>query len=91
MTQNSNKNPISKLWTKMDSSPNLAHKLNEYNKLAKIVVVQVMGSMEEQLEPTYFPILGWYLTLERGESEVPNKLMELNFNVVLRYISLTHN
>jgi hypothetical protein len=33
----------------MDSSPNLAHKLNEYNKLAKIVVVQVMGSMEDEM------------------------------------------
>ncbi len=49
MTKKSNKNPISKLWMKMDSSPNLAHKLNEYNKLVEIVVVQVMGSMEDEM------------------------------------------
>lgn len=33
----------------MDSSPNLAHKLNEHNKLVEIVVVQVMSSMEDEM------------------------------------------
>jgi len=49
MTKNSNKNPISKLWTKMDNSPNLAHKLNEYNKLVEIFCGSRLGSMEDEM------------------------------------------
>jgi hypothetical protein len=46
MAKTFDKNPISRLWTKINNSPILLHKLNEYNKLAKITLVQVLGSME---------------------------------------------
>jgi hypothetical protein len=43
-----NKNLISKLWMKINSSPILACKLNEYNKLDEIALVQVLGPMENE-------------------------------------------
>jgi hypothetical protein len=42
------KNPISRLWTKINNSPILPRKLNEYNKLAKIILIQVLVSMENE-------------------------------------------
>jgi hypothetical protein len=49
MAKGFNKNLISKLWMKINSSPILAWKLNEYNKLDEITLVQVLGPMENEL------------------------------------------
>jgi len=39
---------MTKLWMKINSSPILNEKFNEYNKLAKIVMVQLFGSIENE-------------------------------------------
>jgi hypothetical protein len=49
MIKGFNKNLISKFWMKINSSPILACKLNEYNKLDEITLVQVLGPMENEL------------------------------------------
>jgi hypothetical protein len=49
MAKGFNKNLISKLWMKINSPPILACKLNEYNKLDEIALVQVLGPMENDL------------------------------------------
>jgi hypothetical protein len=49
MAKGFNTNLIFKLWMKINSSPILACKLNEYNKLDEITLVQVLGLMENEL------------------------------------------
>jgi hypothetical protein len=39
MVECSNLNLVSKLWMKIDSSPILSEKFNEYNKLVEIAIV----------------------------------------------------
>jgi hypothetical protein len=40
-------NPITKLWVKITNNSLLCNHLSEYTKLAKIIVVYVHGSMED--------------------------------------------
>jgi hypothetical protein len=48
MAKSFDKNLISKLWMKINSSPISACKLNEYNKLDEITLVQILGPMENE-------------------------------------------
>jgi hypothetical protein len=41
-------NPMTILWIKINSSPFLSENFNEYNKLAKIVMVQMFVSIEDE-------------------------------------------
>jgi hypothetical protein len=41
-------NPFTRLWCKVFSTSILNHKLLKYIKSAKIVVVQVLGSIEDE-------------------------------------------
>jgi hypothetical protein len=41
-------NPVTRLWSKIQSSPLLVFKLNEYIKVTKIARVQVLGSIEDE-------------------------------------------
>ncbi len=41
-------NLATRLWMRINSSIILNEKFNEYNKLAKIVMVQVLGSIEDE-------------------------------------------
>jgi hypothetical protein len=41
MAKTCNKNPVSKLWMKIRSSPIMAHKLSECMKLDEIILIQV--------------------------------------------------
>ncbi len=45
MAEHSKLNPMTRLWIRINSSPILSEKFSEYNKLAKIVMVQVFGSI----------------------------------------------
>jgi hypothetical protein len=49
-----NEDPISKLWMMINSSPILACKLNEYNKLDEITLVQVLGPTKISLDIQQF-------------------------------------
>ncbi len=51
-------NPFTRLWCKVFSTSILNHKFLKYIKLAKIVVVQVLGSIEDQWT---FNIIGFFL------------------------------
>jgi hypothetical protein len=46
--ESSNKNLVSRLWMKIINSFILIPKLSDYKKLAEIVMVQVLGSMEDE-------------------------------------------
>jgi len=48
MAKTCNKNPVSKLWMKMRSSPIMAHKPSECIKLDEIVLTQVLGFVEDE-------------------------------------------
>jgi hypothetical protein len=48
MTEHSKLNPMTRLWMRIDSSSILSEKLNEYNILADITMVQVLGSIEDE-------------------------------------------
>jgi hypothetical protein len=48
MAKTRDKNPISKLWMKIGSSPIMAHKLSECIKLDEIVLTQVLGFVEDE-------------------------------------------
>ncbi len=41
-------NPIIRMWSRIQSSPLLVLKVNEYIKVAEIVMVQVLGSVEDE-------------------------------------------
>jgi hypothetical protein len=41
-------NPIIWMWLKVQSSPLLVLKLSEYMKVTKIIMVQVLGSLEDE-------------------------------------------
>jgi hypothetical protein len=43
-----NMNPIIQMWLKVQFSPLLILELNEYLKVVEIVMVQVLGSMEDE-------------------------------------------
>lgn len=45
-------NPMIKLWMRINYSPILSEKFSEYNNLAKIVMVQVFGSIEDEKNST---------------------------------------
>ncbi len=46
--QDSSLNLVTRLWHKLTASPILNHKLLEYMKLTKIVIVQVFGSIKNE-------------------------------------------
>jgi len=48
MVKTRDKNPISKLWMKIRSSPIMAHKLSECIKLDEIVLTQVLGFVKDE-------------------------------------------
>jgi hypothetical protein len=48
MTEHSNLNLMTRLWMRINSSSILNVKLNEYNKLVDIAMVQVLGSIEDE-------------------------------------------
>jgi hypothetical protein len=48
MAKTCDKNPVSKLWMKIRSSPIMAHKLSECIKLDEIVLTQVLGFLEDE-------------------------------------------
>jgi hypothetical protein len=48
MAKTHDKNPVSKLWMKIKSSPIMAHKLNECIKLDEIVLTQVLAFVEDE-------------------------------------------
>jgi hypothetical protein len=48
MQETFNMNPIIQMWLKVQSFPLLILKLNEYMKVVEIVMVQVLGSMEDE-------------------------------------------
>ncbi len=48
MCKESSLNPTTRLWHKIITSPILHHKLLEYMKLIEIVVVQVLGFVEDE-------------------------------------------
>ncbi len=41
-------NPATRMWLKIQSSPLLVLKLNDYIKVAKIAMVQVLGLIEDE-------------------------------------------
>lgn len=41
-------NPVTRLWQKIDTSPHLRFQLSEYMKIAELVVVMVLGSVEDE-------------------------------------------
>ncbi len=41
-------NPIIRMWSRIQSSSLLVLKVNEYIKVAEIVMVQVLGSVEDE-------------------------------------------
>jgi hypothetical protein len=49
MAKTRDKNPVSKLWMKIKSSPIMAHKLSECIKLDEIVLNQVLGFVEVEM------------------------------------------
>jgi hypothetical protein len=48
MAKTFDKTPISRLWTKINNSPILPCKLNEYSKLVEIIIAQVLGFVENE-------------------------------------------
>ncbi len=48
ITEHSELNLATRLWTRINSSLILNQKLSKYNKLAKIVMVQVLGTVEDE-------------------------------------------
>jgi hypothetical protein len=48
MQETFNMNPIIQMWLKVQFSPLLILELNEYMKVVEIVMVQVLGSMENE-------------------------------------------
>ncbi len=41
-------NPLSRLWKKLSSNALLCARLNEFMKVAKLTVVQIMGFVEDE-------------------------------------------
>jgi hypothetical protein len=58
-------NPLSRLWKKLSSNALLASKLSEFLKIAKVVAVTVMGSVEDECT---------FSTLSYMKSKVRNNL-----------------
>jgi hypothetical protein len=54
MTEHSKLNPMTRLWMRIDFSSILSEKLNEYNKLADIAMVQVLGLLRMKERLTIF-------------------------------------
>ncbi len=48
MAKTRDKNPVSKLWMNIESSPIMAHKLNKCIKLDEIVLTQVLAFVEDE-------------------------------------------
>jgi hypothetical protein len=48
MQESSNVNPVTWMWLKIQFSPLLVLKLNEYIKVVEIIMVQVLGSIEDE-------------------------------------------
>jgi len=48
MAKTCDKNRVSKLWMKIRSSPIMAHKLSECIELDEIVLIQVLGFVEDE-------------------------------------------
>jgi hypothetical protein len=48
MTKHSKLNPMTRLWMRINSFSILSEKLNEYNKLTDIAMVQMLGSVEDE-------------------------------------------
>jgi hypothetical protein len=57
--EESDLNPLTKMWHKVSKSPLLNHKLSEFIKLVEIVVVQVFGSIRH--ECTFNNVPSWRL------------------------------
>jgi hypothetical protein len=48
MIKTLDKNIVSKLWMKIQSSPIMAHKLSECIKFDEIILIQVLGFVEDE-------------------------------------------
>jgi hypothetical protein len=48
MIKTIDKNIVSKLWMKIKSSPIMAHKLSECIKFDEIILIQVLGFVEDE-------------------------------------------
>jgi hypothetical protein len=48
MIKTPDKNIVSKLWMKIKSSPIMAHKLSECIKFDEIILIQVLGFVEDE-------------------------------------------
>lgn len=67
-------NPLSSLWQKLDSNALLASKLSEFVKVAEVIIVTVLGFVEDERT---------FSTLNYMKSKVRNNLDD-HLDLVLR-------
>jgi hypothetical protein len=79
MQEPSDVNPVAQMWLKIQFSPLLVLKLNEYIKVAEIAMVQILGSIEDERIFSNLPFM---------KSTLHNKLTT-HFNLCVRMF--THN